>query len=64
MYWGGTTHLCRIRGKLKRRMWVHESDLLLVAPWDFNGEKADIIFRYINSNEEILHKHGIISNEF
>jgi translation initiation factor 1A len=45
-------------------MWVHESDLVLVAPWDFNGEKADIICRYINSNEEILHQQGIISNEF
>jgi translation initiation factor 1A len=61
---GERTHLCRIRGKLRRRMWVHESDLVLFAPWDFNGEKADIICRYINSNEEILHQQDIISNEF
>jgi translation initiation factor 1A len=55
----GRTRLCRIRGKLKRRMWVRENDLVLVAPWDFNGDKADIIWRYINSNEEILRQQGI-----
>jgi translation initiation factor 1A len=41
-------------------MWVRENDLVLVAPWDFNVDKADIMRRYINSNEEILGQQGII----
>jgi translation initiation factor 1A len=42
---GGRTHLCRICGKLRLRMRVRESDLVLVAPWDFQSDKADIIWR-------------------
>jgi translation initiation factor IF-1 len=24
-----------IRGKIKRRMWIRDHDLVLIAPWDF-----------------------------
>jgi translation initiation factor 1A len=31
--------LCRIRGKLKRRVWIREGDIVLVSPWDFQRDK-------------------------
>ena len=34
---------CSIRGKIKRRMWIRENNLVLLAPWDFQSDKADII---------------------
>jgi len=28
----GHTRLCRIRGKMKRRFWIREGDIVLVSP--------------------------------
>ena len=41
----GKERICRIPGRLKRRLWVRESDLVVVEPWEFGGdEKGDIVF--------------------
>lgn len=50
----GKTRLCRIRGKMKRRMWIRANDIVLVAPWDFKNERADILWRYIRAHAEWL----------
>lgn len=43
----GKERLCRIRGKLKRRVWIREGDIVLVSPWDFETDtRGDIFFRY------------------
>ena len=43
----GKTRLCRIRGKLKRRVWIRDGDIVLVSPWDFQSdERGDIYYRY------------------
>jgi translation initiation factor 1A len=43
----GKQRLCRIRGKLKRRVWIRENDIVLVSPWDFQSdERGDIFWRY------------------
>ena len=54
----GKVRTCRIRGKIKRRMWIREEDLVLVAPWDFQPDKADIIWRYIRAHAEKLEQEG------
>jgi translation initiation factor 1A len=43
-------------------MWIRENDLVLVAPWDFQSDKADIIWRYIASNAEKLEQDGYLTN--
>ena len=53
---------CRIRGKIKRRMWIRDNDLVLVAPWDFQSGKADIIWRYINAHHDKLRDEGYLTN--
>ena len=42
----GVRRMGRIPGKLRRRMWVRENDLLIVVPWSFQDSKADVKFRY------------------
>ena len=42
----GKRRMGRIPGKLRRRMWVRENDLLIVVPWSFQDSKADVKFRY------------------
>ena len=55
----GKARICRIPGRLKRKLWVREGDLVLVEPWEFGGdEKADILFKYRRTQIEWLRKNG------
>ena len=58
----GRERLCRIRGKIKRRVWIREGDIVLVSPWDFQSDtKGDIIWRYTRAQAEYLRKNGYLS---
>jgi translation initiation factor 1A len=57
----GETRACRIRGKMKRRMWIRERDIVLVSPWDFDHHHADIIWRYIKDHAEWLENNGYMT---
>ncbi len=58
----GHERLCRIRGKMKRRVWIREGDIVLVSPWDFQSDKrGDIIWRYKRSQAELLRKKGYLT---
>ena len=57
----GKVRTCRIRGKIKRRMWIRDNDLVLVAPWDFQSDKADIIWRYISAHAEKIKQAGLLT---
>jgi translation initiation factor 1A len=54
----GMVRLCRIRGKMKRRMWIREGDIVLVSPWDFDPKRADIVWRYIKDHADWLENNG------
>ncbi len=57
----GKERLCRIRGKMKRRMWIRVGDIVLVSPWDFQSDKrGDIIWRYKRNQAEWLRKKGYL----
>jgi len=57
----GHERLCRIRGKLKRRVWIRQGDIVLVSPWDFQSDKrGDIIWRYKRNQAEWLRKNGYL----
>jgi translation initiation factor 1A len=43
-------------------MWIRDNDLVLVAPWDFQSGKADIIWRYINAHHDKLRDEGYLTN--
>lgn len=54
----GKARLGRIPGKLKKRMWIREGDLLIVRPWDFQDEKADVLWRYTQTQANYLQRMG------
>ena len=55
------TRICRIPGRLKRKLWVREGDLVLVQPWEFEGDvKGDVVFKYRPSQIDWLKKKGYI----
>jgi len=58
----GHERLCRIRGKMKRRVWIREGDVVLVSPWDFQSDKrGDVIWRYTHAQAEWLRKNGYLT---
>ena len=57
----GNNRLCRIPGRLKRRLWVREGDIVLVEPWELTGkEKGDILFKYSHSQTDFLKNRGYL----
>lgn len=59
----GKTRLGRIKGKLLKRMWIQPGDLLIVRPWPFQDEKADILFRYTKTEALWLSRKGLLPEE-
>jgi len=55
-----TTRMCRIRGKMKKRTWVREGDIVIVVPWDFQDEKGDVVWRYTGPQADWLQKKGFL----
>ncbi|NLL94713.1 MAG: translation initiation factor eIF-1A [Thermoplasmatales archaeon] len=56
----GVSRMGRIPGKIKKRMWIREGDLVIVAIWDFQPDKCDIRFRYTRTQSMNLSKRGKI----
>src|SRR3989344_6863440 len=57
----GKVRICRIPGRLKRKLWVREGDYVLVEPWEYAKEgKGDIIFKYKQSHIEWLRAKGFL----
>ncbi|MGD1004046.1 MAG: translation initiation factor eIF-1A [Methanoregulaceae archaeon] len=56
----GITRLGRIKGTMKKRVWIREGDTLIVAPWSFQDAKCDIIYRYLKPQTEWLQRNRYI----
>ena len=55
----------RIRGKLKRRIWIRDNDIVIIAPWDFKQtERGDIVWRFTLSELDCLKDNGHIPKHF
>ena len=63
----GKSRNCRVPGRLRRRLWLREGDVVLVEPWEFDDGKGDVIFKYNPAAIEWLRRRGYlkdIENEF
>ena len=56
----GETRLSRIPGKMRRRQWVREGDLIVVQPWEFQDEKANVCMRYTKTQSLYLSRKGVL----
>ncbi|MFH1255744.1 MAG: translation initiation factor eIF-1A [Candidatus Diapherotrites archaeon] len=52
--------MCRIPGKMKKRVWIRENDVVIVRLWDFQPIKADIVWRFTGIQSEHLRKKGYL----
>ncbi len=56
----GESRLARIPGKMRRRQWVREGDLIILQPWDFQDAKADVRMRYTKTQSIYLSRKGVL----
>ncbi len=56
----GVERMCRIPGKMRKRVWMRTNDLVLVKLWDFQPIKADVVWRYIGNQVEWLKRNGYV----
>jgi len=58
----GAERLCRIRGKMKRRVWIRDGDIVIVSPWDFQTDtRGDVVWRYTHAQAETLRRKGLLN---
>jgi translation initiation factor 1A len=56
----GKTRNCRVPGRKRRELWLREGDAVIVDPWEFDGEKADVLFKYSKAAVQKLKKDGLL----
>ena len=57
----GNTRICRIPGRLRKRVWVKVGDLILIQPWKVqSNERGDVVFRYTPTQANWLKRKGLI----
>jgi len=57
----GKNRICRIPGRLKRRLWVRDGDILLIEPWELGGDdKGDVLYKYRLLQVKFLKKKGML----
>jgi translation initiation factor 1A len=53
--------LCRIPGRIKKRLWLKENTIVLVQPWEIQGDKnGDVIWKYSETEAAVLRRKGIL----
>ncbi len=55
----------RIRGKLKRRIWIRDNDIVIIVPWDFKETKrGDIVWRFTLPQVDWLKNNDNLPRDF
>ena len=60
----GTKRMCHIRGKMRKKVWVNQGDIVLVSLRDFQDEKGDIIIKYQPDEARNLKTYGELPDNF
>ncbi len=52
----GKIRIARIPGKYRRKLWLRVGDYVIIVPWDFQPDKADVIHKYEKNEVPELRK--------
>lgn len=59
----GYKRLCRIPGKIRKRIWIKEGTIVLVELWQVQvNERGDILWRYTGQEANWLERKGFLKN--
>lgn len=55
--------ICRVPGRLKRRLWLRPDDIIIIEPWELDDGKGDVLFKYPPNQVAWLRNNGYLENE-
>lgn len=58
MCFDGVKRLCHIRGKLRKKVWINQGDIILIGLRDYQDAKADVILKYTADEARNLKTYG------
>ncbi|XP_039265938.1 eukaryotic translation initiation factor 1A, X-chromosomal-like [Styela clava] len=58
MCFDGVKRLCHIRGKLRKKVWINQADIILIGLRDYQDDKADVIMKYNAEEARNLKLYG------
>jgi len=59
----GKERMGRIPGKMRKRVWLREGDVVLVAVWEFQQNKCDIVHKYGGDEIKKLIEEKVIDKD-
>ena len=54
----GSKRLGHIRGKLRKKVWINQGDIILLSLRDYQDEKGDVILKYSADEARSLKAYG------
>jgi len=54
----GEKRLAHIRGKMRKKVWINQGDIVLLSLRDFQDDKADVIVKYTADEARNLKAYG------
>jgi len=54
----GNKRLAHIRGKLRKKVWINQGDIILLSLRDYQDEKGDVILKYTADEARSLKAYG------
>ncbi|KAK7969372.1 eukaryotic translation initiation factor 1A [Apiospora saccharicola] len=54
----GTKRLAHIRGKLRKKVWINNGDIILLSLRDYQDDKGDVILKYNADEARSLKSYG------
>lgn len=56
----GEKRMCHIRGKMQKKVWINQGDIILLSLRDFQDDKADVIYKYTTDEARALKAQGAL----
>ncbi|MEM1742207.1 MAG: translation initiation factor aIF-1A [Desulfurococcaceae archaeon] len=60
----GVNRKVRIPGRMRRKIWISEGDLILVGIWDFSPERGEVLYKYSKQETSKLLENNVVSKDF
>ena len=59
----GKSRVCRVPGRLKRKLWLRPDNIVIIQPWELDKDKGDVLFKYTLNQVAWLRKNGYLETE-
>lgn len=59
----GVSRICRVPGRLRRKLWLRRNDVIIVVPWELDKSKGDVLFKYRPNQIQWLKQKGYLDKE-